>query len=301
MTEEWIKRGVLLAPPLPLAWSASHVALPTVDVADQRLYFATRDDRGRSWIARAGLELGGQPPVLGALDPDAVLSPGPLGAFDDAGVTPSCVVDRGRERYLYYSGWSLGVSVPFYLAIGLAVSRDGGPFERVSDAPVLGRTRVDPYLTASPHVLVEGGRWRMWYVSCVRWTRTRETARHHYHLRYAESRDGVDWQTDGRVAVDFADAREFAFSRPCVVSGADGYEMWFSARGDSYRLGYARSPDGLEWSRREVAPGLEPSGDGWDGEMIAYPHVFDAAQRRCMLYNGNGYGATGIGLATMAG
>jgi hypothetical protein len=35
--------------------------------------------------------------------------------------------------------------------------------------------------------------------------------------------------------------------------------------------------------------------------MVAYPCVFDAVGRRYLLYNGNGYGRTGIGLAVETG
>jgi predicted GH43/DUF377 family glycosyl hydrolase len=281
----------VLAAPLDVPWSASHAALPTVD--GSQLYFATRDAEGRSSIARASLDLSAETPVVGAIEAGPVLTPGPLGAFDDAGVTPSCVVRRGDETLLYYTGWSLGVSVPFYLAIGLAVGHGDGPFERVSAAPILGRRDSDPFLTASPHVVVEDGCWRAWYVSGVRWT----TERHYYNLRHAESADGITW-SDGRVCVDFADDGEHAFSRPCVLAADGGYEMWFAVRGDAYRLGYARSEDGLRWERDDAATALD--GEGWDAEMVAYPHVVDHGGRRLLLYNGNGYGATGIGSAVWA-
>jgi hypothetical protein len=272
--------------------------MPTVDLEEGMLYFSTRDGDGRSWIARGELDLSGERPRVTHLDPGAVLTPGELGAFDDSGVAVSCLVGVGDEKWLYYTGWSLGVTVPFYLGIGLAVSSDGGPFERVSCAPVIGRTREDPYLTASPHVLGDKGRFRMWYISCERWARMPDgSPRHHYHIRCGESGDGVEWQTDPRACVDFASEREYAFSRPCVIQGEDGYEMWYSVRGDAYRLGYARSADGVGWERNDERAGLDPSGDGWDSEMIAYPHVFDHVGTRYMLYNGNGYGASGIGCA----
>jgi hypothetical protein len=38
---------------------------------------------------------------------------------------------------------------------------------------------------------------------------------------------------------------------------------------------------------------------GWDSEMIEYPFVFDHAGERYMLYNGNGYGKSGFGLAIL--
>jgi hypothetical protein len=36
---------------------------------------------------------------------------------------------------------------------------------------------------------------------------------------------------------------------------------------------------------------------GWESEMQAYPIVVDDPTGRWMLYNGDGYGRTGVGLA----
>ena len=55
-----------------------------------------------------------------------VLGLGELGAFDDSGVTSSCLVTHDGRKYLYYTGWTRGVTVPFYLFAGLAISSDGG-------------------------------------------------------------------------------------------------------------------------------------------------------------------------------
>ena len=113
-----------------------------------------------------------------------MLSPGALGAFDDAGVTGSCLVTSNGRWFLFYTGWSLGVSVPFYLQAGLATSDDGVRFNRVSAGPLLDRSEADPFLTASPWVLVEGGRWRMWYVSGTTWEIHDGRPRHRYLIKY---------------------------------------------------------------------------------------------------------------------
>ena len=89
------------------------------------------------------------------------------------------------------------------------------------------------------------------------------------------------------------DADEYAIARPTVVRDGDRYRMWYCSRGPAYRLGYAESADGLTWDRRDDEAGLEPSPGGWDSEMICYPAVYEADGRRFLLYNGNGYGATG--------
>ncbi|SDW04998.1 hypothetical protein SAMN05421783_101221 [Thiocapsa roseopersicina] len=81
--------------------------------------------------------------------------------------------------------------------------------------------------------------------------------------------------------------------------------MWYSFRGQSnvetYRMGYAESDDGLMWKRLDSEVGIDVSDTGWDSEMICYPRVFRHRDSLYMLYNGNGYGKTGFGLAVMEG
>ena len=123
---------------------------------------------------------------------------------------------------------------------------------------------------------------------------------HNYHIKYAESRDGINWQREGLVAIGFADDQEYAISRPSVIRDNDLWKMWYSFRGQSYRIGYAESADGRQWRRLDTQVGIDVSTTGWDAEMIEYPFVFDHQGQRYMLYNGNGYGKTGFGLAVLA-
>ncbi len=296
----WVKRGCIIEPKGQAPWVGTHAALPVVLEAEgcQRIYFSSRDAANRSHIGYATADLAAAAPRI-AFSEAAVLSPGPLGAFDDAGVTTSCVVVHEGRHFLYYTGWALGVSVPFYLQAGLAVSDDGGrSFQRWSPAPLLERSAVDPYLTASPWVIVDQGRWRMWYVSGTGWEQGSGGPRHRYHVRYAESANGVDWTRQGHVCLDYATPDEHAFGRPCVIQDADVYRMWYSVRGSRYRMGYAESADGLTWTRLDTTNVVAPSDHGWDSEMVTYPVVFGPRDHRSVLYNGNGFGRTGIGLAT---
>ena len=45
--------------------------------------------------------------------------------------------------------------------------------------------------------------------------------------------------------------------------------------------------------------GIDVSPYGWDSEMIEYPFIFEHKDRIYMLYNGNGFGKTGFGLAVL--
>lgn len=295
----WKKCGLVVAPGTS-GWRATHAALPVVDRVTERgcrLFVTARDAEGRSRIGRVDVALAdrSQAPIW---SDEPVVDVGPAGAFDESGVTGSCVVREAGRCFQYYTGWTRGVTVPFYFYAGLAISEDDGrTFRKASPSPILERNRIDPYLTASPWVIVEGGVWRMWYVSGLDWTRTAGGLHHRYHIRYAESPDGVDWNRTGVVCIDFAGPHESAFGRPCVRKEGSLYRMWYSCRGAAYRIGYAESLDGVKWERLDHLAGVEPSASGWDAEMVEYPVVFDWRDRLAMLYNGNGYGRTGIGFA----
>lgn len=293
----WTRLGRILDGDAPAPWAVSHAALPVAIAGPDnlRVWFCARDAQSRARIGSVSVD----PSTwrTGVVSAVPALDLGPLGSFDDAGVTSSWVVRHSGREYHYYTGWTVGASVPFYFYVGLAIAEDGAPLRRVSAAPILERSDVDPYLTASPCVIVEGGVWRMWYVSGVRWTMEQGRPRHYYHIKYAESTDGIVWKRDGLVCIDFASEDEHAIARPSVVRDGNIYRMWYSYRGDRYRIGYAESPDGLSWTRHDGERGLIPAGDGWDSEMCAYGYVFDHGGRRYMLYNGNGYGRTGFGVA----
>ena len=229
-----------------------------------------------------------------------MLAPGPLGTFDESGVNPSCLVSSGDRWLLYYIGWRRGVSVPFETAIGCAQSFDGGrTFERVSAGPVIGRDIDNPYFTTSPWVRVEDGHWRMWYSSGVRWRYGDGGVEPHYDIRHAESSDGLRWDFSSRACIGFQDDGEHAIARPCVVRDGGRYRMWFSHRGDRYRIGYAESSDGLSWRRVADGPTLAPTGRAWESDMVEYPFVIDYRGERHLLYNGDGFGRTGIGHAQL--
>jgi hypothetical protein len=299
---KWTKRGRLIATPTGQSWAHSHAMLPTVEALGDghlTLLYSPRDEHGRGYVARAHIEIASDGAlVLLGHEPDPVLAPGPLGAFDDSGATAACVVEREHDTLLYYGGWTRGVSVPFYAYAGLAIRPSGtDDFQRMSPAPLLERNAIDPFLANTPWVMIDEGVWRMWYSSCVRWENVDGKACHFYHVRYAEGVDGVEWKREGQVAIDFGDPGEIGLSRPCVVRDSDCYRMWFSVRGEYYRLGYAESPDGLVWERDDSRAGIDPTPGEWDS-ATAYPAVFDYGGLRYMLYSGEGYGRSGIGYAT---
>lgn len=301
---KWIKKGLLVRPG-KFEWMISYAQAPFVERRETyvyRIHFAGRDRSNRARGGYAVMDMGNPCKIL-SISERPFLDLGELGCFDDCGVMPSCLVHYQGHQFMYYTGWKQEVVTPFSFFIGLAISSDNGEtFVRYSKAPVLGRTFHDPFLTCSPWVMIENGIWRMWYVSCTGWMcdPSNSKPKHYYHIKYAESVDGVNWKSEGVVCIDFRND-EYAIARPFVYKDKGLYKMLYCFRGgwNTYRAGYAESSDGLVWTRKDNEVGIDVSEEGWDSEMICYPSVFHHEGRTYMLYNGNGYGFTGFGLAVL--
>lgn len=195
---------------------------------------------------------------------------------------------------MYYVGWMPSVLTPFQNHIGLA-RRAGAGFVRVSRAPIVPRTDADYLSLGSCFVLREEDRWRMWYTAFTGWGTGAGDQKHSYLIKYGESVDGLNWLRNDDVCISPSGPGEHSISRPSVVKIDDTYHMWFCWRGDHYDIGYATSPDGLLWERRDAEFMLDRR--SFDSMERCYPHVFQAGDGLYMLYSGNGYGSEGLGLA----
>ncbi len=308
----WEKKGVIFRPDGQSEWMAHHACVPIADKVSEsvlRIYFGPRDTQGRTTTTFIEVEADNPAHVLRVHD-RPVLGLGALGTFDDSGAMPSCIVNHGGRKYLYYIGWNRGVTVPYRNSIGLAVSDDGGlTFARVCEGPVVDRTMDEPYFCASPFVLYdeEERKWKLWYASSTGWTVVHGKPEPLYQIKYAESADGRSWIRNNVTCLEYTFEGE-ANARPCVRKENGRYRMWYCFRGSvdyrtdkaqSYRLGYAESADGIRWERMDSAVGIERAEEGWDSVMMEYPFVYEHRGRKYLLYNGNGFGETGFGYAVL--
>jgi hypothetical protein len=299
----WEKRGLVFRPSGDAWWARSHAYLPTADVRGDiiRVYFSGLDAERFGRIGFVDLDAEDPTHVL-RTSREPVLDLGVAGAFDDSGVNPSCVLDDGDTKRMYYVGWQRSVRVPYLIFAGLATSMDGGAtFERHSDVPVLERTPSERFIRSATTIVRDDRGYQMWYVSANEWIEIEGRQVPRYVVRRADSTDGLTWQAARRVAIDYEDPDEYGFGRPWVVRHGGGYRMWYSIRSRArpYCIGYAHSVDGIEWTRDDANAGITASEDGWDSEMICFPCVVSAAGRTLMFYNGNGHGATGFGYAEL--
>jgi predicted GH43/DUF377 family glycosyl hydrolase len=305
---KWVKRDVIFTANAQFDWMRTHTSIPVVDRLSAgvlRVYFGTRDAHGISRIGSVDLDASDPARILG-ISNEPVLSLGRPGTFDDSGMAPSWITHDGERRLLYYIGWNRQVSVPYRLSIGLAISESAGsPFRKYSEGPICDRSIEEPYFNTAPCVLRDDALWRMWYVSCTGWHTEYDPAEPSYHIKYAESDDGMHWRRPGVVCIDYQYPAH-AIGRPCVFKEHGRYHMLYSHRSidgyrtdptRAYRFGFAESHDGVAWTTHDGDAGLSRSESGWDSEMIEYCFVLNLEGTLYLFYNGNGFGRSGFGYA----
>lgn len=307
---KWEKKGLIFAPDGKSEAMHSHAAIPFADIiSDDRIkiYFSARNKIGKSLPFSIIVDANNLNQIL-EVNSSPILELGKLGTFDDSGIMPSCIVDLNGIKYMYYIAWNPQVTVSYRLSIGLSISEDNGTsFRKYSEGPVCDRTVNEPYFNTAPYVLIENGIWRMWYISCTEWRVIKNYPEPIYHVKYCESKDGINWDKKGIVCLDYDNDAE-AIGRPSVLFEDGIYKMYYSFRkmtdyrtnpDNSYKIGYAESVDGISWVKMDEKAGIKQSSnkDDWDFEMIEYCHVFKKSGLKYMIYNGNGFGKSGFGYA----
>ena len=229
--------------------------------------------------------------------PEPILS---RGDWDSGDVLNPSVVRFGDEYRNYYSGYD-GKT----WNTGLATSSDGihwtkrgkilGPDAGNGSALMFGRKVLYWYQTGSPvQIALEGkivlktgprGSWdeigvadpyviernREFYMYYLGMDRARRQ-----RLGVARSPDGVTWEKlisnpimelGGSAAFD-----EMGLGEPAVWSSGGLYWMLYTgrARGEKRRIGLAKSPDGVQWSREPLV--IEGT-QAWDREVVCDPTI----------------------------
>lgn len=301
----WEKLGVVWKPDGGNAWAKTHAAIPTPFRLNEeviRVFVNCRDDKGRSRPGYVDVDAADPTRVLGIL-PHASLDIGDPGTFDDNGVqVVSLVEPEPGTLFMYYAGFELCTQIRYRIFTGLAVSTDGGAtFTRHSRVPVLDRSDEGLFFRCGPFAMFDDGVFKLWYVAGSEWMEIADKALPVYDLRYQESEDGIHWTSKGTLSMAITGEDEHGFGRPWVVKrGPHNYQLFYSIRRRSfaaYRLGYAESSDGIHWIRKDEEMGLDVTPGGFDSDAIMYSAVVSAKGRTYCFYNGNGFGATGFGVA----
>jgi hypothetical protein len=239
-----------------------------------------------------------------------VLPLGGIGEFDEFGTYPVSVIRSGAEVRAYYAGWTRCESVPFNVAIGMASSHDGGKtFVKAGPGPILAYSPDEPFVLSGPKIRRFNGTWYLWYIAGRKWKVVDGRAEPVYKIRMASSADGIRWTKLNKDLIASRIEEDEAQASPDVYFAGGKYHMFFAYRYSSgfrskengYRIGYASSTNLTDWTRDDDKAGIDVSEQGWDSEMVSYPHVFAVDGKTYMAYLGNQVGRHGFGLAVLDG
>lgn len=278
-----------------------------------RIYFSTRerDAVGKFLSHISFVEYDKEFSKITTIARHTIIPLGSAGDFDEHGIFPMHIFQNNGEIWGYTAGWNRKVSVSVDASIGLAISRDGGlTFNKVGRGPVLTSSLHEPFLIGDACVIKRENTYHMWYIFGLRWFRPTPGSEPErvYKIGHATSLDGVQWEKEGRAIISDKIGADECQALPSVLYFNGLYHMVFcfrSATGfrtdknSAYRLGYAYSRDLLSWNRDDNALDIDVSPDGWDSEMMCYPHIFAYNGQVWLLYNGNNFGKHGFGLAVL--
>jgi hypothetical protein len=315
---KWKKLGKAFSPQEinGRSWLAEFAQAPSSLIFDNfvRMYFSCRplpDANGQyvSYSAYVDLDRSN---LFSLLDicTKPILELGGLGEFDEFGTYPVSVVRNGNEIFAYYAGWTRCESVPFNVAIGMAKSSDNGKtFRKVGKGPVISYSPEEPFVLSGPKIRIFNSKWYMWYIAGRKWKMVDDRAEPVYKIRMAISEDGIQWSKLNRDLIDNRIEEDEAQASPDVFFSNGRYHMFFCYRysanfrskQNGYRIGYASSTNLIDWKRDDTKAGIDVSDEGWDSEMISYPHVFELDGQIYMAYLGNQVGRFGFGLAVLDG
>ncbi len=203
-----------------------------------------------------------------------MLTPNPLERqglqLGSGGVGAASLVRVGTSYYMYYSEYSLGIS------IRLATSSDAKNWTRqgVVVAPGLAGSSDASGVTYED-VLLLGSTFQMWYSGLG--------SSGNYAIHHASSSNGKNWTPDGVVISASSEGVSGSVYAPSVLWDGGQFRMWFTHYDGVHTwIRYATSGDGLSWMSRGVV--LSPVADGIDNGGPRMPDVLRVGTEFLMWY-----------------
>ncbi|MBI5449484.1 hypothetical protein HY948_04170 [Candidatus Gottesmanbacteria bacterium] len=198
--------------------------------------------------------------------------------WEGARVWQPSVVHDGNEFKMWYASYN------GRFQIGLASSSDGLSWTKNSNNPVISRISLDNRDSHDPTILFNGSTYEMWYASSIGGGST------DFAIQRATSNDGIIW-TNNPIARVFQPSSGWGAgtaTAPFVIKNGSQYKMWYTSNDGRWKIGYATSPDGINWTQYSGNPVLYPT-ESWEGTDVADPTViFDGTTYEIFYNNASG-------------
>lgn len=208
-------------------------------------------------------------------------------SYEINGLYAPSVVFKNNQYYLWYTSLQ-GTT----RTISLATSTDGYSWTKFAGNPVIRPDTTNPFICEKgahdPEVLWNENlsKFQIWYiVNCE----PQSTGIPRYWVKYGESTDGINWNIQQQPVLSPTTSWEQeGISFPAVILDDDGlYKMWYGGRNSSgsWRIGYATSPDGKNWTKFSQNPIISPT-KPWEITHIGGSDVIKENGVYTMYYHG---------------
>jgi len=200
----------------------------------------------------------------------------PLVTGSGRGRGAPCVMDDGGTYKMWFCGDTPDRDI-FYSS-----SADGVTWA----TPVVCLPRFT-YAVREPWVIKDGGTYKMWFSAHNGGGYCGDT-----WIEYTESTSGeCDWGAHTIVlerdpSSTYDNCQVYS---PVVLKEGSEYKMWYAGHydgDDSHHVGYATSPDGINWTRYAGNPVLSGDGSGFDADDVQPGGIFVENGVYYLLYTG---------------
>lgn len=185
--------------------------------------------------------------------------------------------------------------------LGASKFQASGIYNKYSGNPIANLAKPITGMKAfsDPSILYDKGKYQVWF-PCSNGKFSQ--------ICYASSSDGFKWNSHPEPVLKVGHLgswEDYSLDTPAVIKDGSTYKMWYSgysrAEPDIYKnIGYATSPDGINWERKGIAITLDQIRQG-EIYSIADPEVVKVKGIYHMWYNGFGtepFGMIAISHAT---
>ena len=202
------------------------------------------------------------------------------------------------ERRLSVMGWKNYRDKHWEGRVGSISIDENGNLMQLDSEPWMDLDTEDSISLSYPAMYSINGSIKIWYGSTITWD-TGNGEMLHILKEATMSKDGQIIKSKNKIPYVLGSAQ--AFSRPTIVAIGKNHLMAYSFRGDGtkYRIGFIVLEDFSSASHLGGIPPLLTSKSEWESDMVEYPSFFFLKNQLFMLYNGNSFGKTGVGIVSV--
>jgi hypothetical protein len=278
-----------------LDYSSNPVAISLSD-SQIRIIFNSRDVENRSSIYSIDFF-----PEKLEPDYDSVSlqhTYGEESSYFSHGISVGQLFSLDGQRRLSVMGWKNYRDKHWEGRVGSISINENGDLMQLDPEPWMDLDSEDPISLSYPAIYTFNNSTKIWYGSTISWD-TGNGEMLHILKEATISEDGQIIKSNIEIPHILGSAQ--AFSRPAIVAIEKSHLMAYSYRGDGtkYRIGFILLEDFSSASHLGGISPLLTSISEWESDMVEYPSFFRFKNQLFMLYNGNSFGKTGVGIVNV--